>query len=129
MRADDLGEEGGIMARPATCPGGAWHWSTGIAATLLCICGARTGAYAQSVAVSAESPGQLEEVVVAATRRTESLQKVPISVSTIGTEEMDVRGVKTFDDLIRLTPGLNLSQNSATGANRVAIRGIASTAG
>lgn len=86
-------------------------------------------AHAQGAPVAVDSTGGLEEVVVTATRRSESLQKVPISISTIGAEEMDQRGVKTFEDLIRLTPGLNLSQNSATGANRVAIRGIASTAG
>jgi len=83
---------------------------------------------AQGAPTAAEGGG-LEEVVVTATRRSESLQKVPISISTINAEEMEQRGVKTFEDLIRLTPGLNLSQNSATGANRVAIRGIASTAG
>jgi iron complex outermembrane receptor protein len=85
-------------------------------------------ANAQTATAAGEASG-LEEVVVTATRRTESLQKVPISISTIGAEEMEQRGVKNFEDLIRLTPGLNLSQNSATGANRVAIRGIASTAG
>jgi iron complex outermembrane receptor protein len=97
-------------------------------AVILCLAGAARPARAQTAVAAGEGAG-LEEVVVTATRRTESLQKVPISVSTIGVEEMDQRGVKTFDDLIRLTPGLNMSQNSATGANRVAIRGIASTAG
>jgi outer membrane receptor protein involved in Fe transport len=123
---------GGIMARASVGRAGAWHCSLAtffVVIVVLCVAGVRSTAQAQSAATSAESAGQLEEVVVTATRRTESLQKVPISISTIGDEEMDARGVKNFEDLIRLTPGLNLSQNSATGANRVAIRGIASTAG
>ncbi len=104
------------------------HFAAILAAPLL-LAGASQLAGAQTALVSKESAGQLEEVVVTATRRTESLQKVPISISTIGAAEMEDRGVKNFEDLIRLTPGLNMSQNSATGANRVSIRGIASTAG
>jgi iron complex outermembrane recepter protein len=42
---------------------------------------------------------------------------------------MDSRGVKDFEDLVRLTPGVNLTSDTATGANRVAIRGISSSAG
>ncbi len=64
-----------------------------------------------------------------ATRRAEPLSKVAISVSTIGDEEMTQRGVKDFDDLVRLTPGLNLTRQSATGANQISIRGISSDAG
>ena len=106
-----------------------WRSTAASLATALSLTLAPHAARAQSTPVAVDSTGQLEEVVVTATRRTESLQKVPISVSTIGAEEMNQRGVKTFQDLIRLTPGLNMSQNSGTGANRVAIRGIASTAG
>ncbi|MEP6547839.1 MAG: TonB-dependent receptor [Gammaproteobacteria bacterium] len=75
------------------------------------------------------APTELEEVIVTATRRAEPLSKVAISVSSIGVEEMDQRGVKEFDDLVRLTPGLNLSRQSFTGANQIAIRGISSDAG
>ena len=71
----------------------------------------------------------IEEVTVTATRRAEPLSKVSISVSTFSVEQMDARGVKDFDDLIRLTPGLNLTRQSATGANQISIRGIASNAG
>ena len=119
------------MARATIGQASAWHWpvATSIVAVIMMWVGVSPPAPAQSAAVATESTGQLEEVVVTATRRTESLQKVPISISTIDDAEMNARGVKDFADLIRLTPGLNLSQDSATGANRVAIRGIASTAG
>ena len=42
---------------------------------------------------------------------------------------MEARGVKQFDDLIRLTPGLNLTRQGQTGASQIAIRGISSDAG
>ena len=103
--------------------------SSQIAAMAVLLAAAMPMARAQQSTATAESATQLEEVVVTATRRTESLSKVPISISTFGAAEMEARGVKNFEDLIRLTPGLNLSQQSATGANRVSIRGISSSAG
>jgi iron complex outermembrane receptor protein len=73
--------------------------------------------------------GGIEEVIVTATRRTETLSDVPISVSAIGDEELQQRGARRFDDIIRLTPGLNLARQSFTGASQIAIRGISSNAG
>ena len=120
------------MSRVSSGLGGV-HRSSGagstIASAALLLLSQLPEARAQSALVSVDRGDQLEEVVVTATRRTESLQKVPISISTFGEADMEARGVKNFEDLIRLTPGLNLSQDSATGANRVSIRGIASTAG
>jgi outer membrane receptor protein involved in Fe transport len=87
-------------------------------------------ALAQTTVKSAESQGpMIEEITVTATRRAEPLSKVAISVSTFSAEQMDDRGVKDFDDLVRLSPGLNLSRDSATGANQISIRGISSDAG
>ncbi len=72
---------------------------------------------------------ELEEITVTATRRSESLSDVPISIAAIGDEELQQRGARQFDDIIRLTPGLNLSRGSFTGSSQIAIRGISSTAG
>lgn len=71
----------------------------------------------------------LEEVTVTATRHEEALSKVPISVAAFSQEQMDAQGVKQLDDLVRLTPGLNLTRNSDTGSSQIAIRGISSAAG
>ena len=79
----------------------------------------------------AQSPTgvELEEIMVTATRRSEALSDVPVSVSAIGDEELQQRGARQFDDIIRLTPGLNLTRQSFTGASQIAIRGISSNAG
>ena len=82
----------------------------------------------QAGAQSATGP-QLEEITVTATRRNQALSDVPISVSAIGDEELQQRGARQFDDIIRLTPGLNLTRQSFTGASQIAIRGISSNAG
>jgi len=72
---------------------------------------------------------KLQEIIVTATRQSESLSKVPISVSAFTQDQMDAQGVRQLDDLVRLTPGLNLTRTSATGANTISIRGISSAAG
>ena len=73
-----------------------------------------------------EAVGPLQEIVVTATRHEESLSKVPISVTALTQEAMDVRGIKDILDVARFTPGINIDNS---GTNNIAIRGIASTGG
>src|ERR1700749_1824941 len=69
--------------------------------------------------------GQIEEVVVTATRRSEFLSKVPESVSAFTTEKMDTLGIKNFADVARFTPGVTFDPDS----NSISIRGVSSDAG
>jgi iron complex outermembrane recepter protein len=73
-----------------------------------------------------EATGPLQEIVVTATRREESLSKVPISVTAMTQEALDIRGVKDFQDVARFTPGVDVDNS---GTNNISIRGIASTGG
>ncbi len=70
----------------------------------------------------------LEVVEVTATRRSESLKEVPISVSAFNQELLDQQGLKEVDDLVQFTPGLSLRRGD-NGSNVIAIRGIASNVG
>jgi iron complex outermembrane recepter protein len=81
---------------------------------------------AKSEGPAAEAAGGIPEIVVTATRRSELLSKVPISVSAYTQEALDARGVKDFSDLVRFTPGVTLDAN---GTNNISIRGISSSAG
>jgi iron complex outermembrane recepter protein len=76
--------------------------------------------------VRATARGALEEIVVTATRREESLSKVPISVTALTQESMDQKGIKDFQDIVRYTPGVSID-SSAT--NAISIRGISSSGG
>ncbi|MBV8308244.1 MAG: TonB-dependent receptor, partial [Gammaproteobacteria bacterium] len=83
---------------------------------------------AQEQAPAAETgvaPG-LQEVVVTATRREESLSKVPISVMALTEEALDNRGIKDFSEVARFTPGVSFD---SSGTNNIAIRGISGTGG
>jgi outer membrane receptor protein involved in Fe transport len=73
-----------------------------------------------------ETTGPLTEIVVTATRHEESLSKVPISVTALTQEALDIRGVKDFQDVARFTPGVDIDNS---GSNNISIRGIASTGG
>jgi iron complex outermembrane recepter protein len=92
-----------------------------IALTLLGIGGAQAADTAP-----AEDSGPLQEIVVTATRREENLSRVPISVTALTQEAMDVRGIKDFQDVARFTPGVNVDNS---GTNNISIRGISSSGG
>jgi outer membrane receptor protein involved in Fe transport len=84
------------------------------------------GAWAdQPQSGEAEAPA-LQEVVVTATRRAESLSKVPISVTALTQESLDERGIKDFSEVARFTPGVNFDNS---GTNNISIRGISGTGG
>src|SRR3982074_2229699 len=70
--------------------------------------------------------GPLQEVIVTATRRAESLSRVPISVTALTQEGLDDRGVKDFSEVARFTPGVNFDNS---GTNNISIRGISGTGG
>src|SRR5882757_1687125 len=64
-----------------------------------------TYADAESANEPADSGG-IAEVTVTATRREETVSRVPVSLSVLTQESMDVKGVKDFSDVARLTPGV-----------------------
>ena len=69
---------------------------------------------------------QLQEILVTATRRTEPLSKVPLSITAVSQDQMDQLGIKDIQDLVRFVPGVTID---TTGTNAISIRGISSTAG
>ncbi|MBI3579749.1 MAG: TonB-dependent receptor, partial [Ignavibacteriales bacterium] len=54
---------------------------------------------------------QAEEIVVTASRREQSLQEVPVSVSTVTAKTIAERNSVTLDDALRYVPGVNLLQD------------------
>src|SRR5258708_2814300 len=92
------------------------------ALTALCV----AAVHAADTTTREETSGPLQEITVTATRREESLSKVPISVTALTQDAMDLRGIKDFQDIVRFTPGVNVDNS---GTNNIAIRGIASTGG
>jgi iron complex outermembrane receptor protein len=71
----------------------------------------------------------LEEVVVTAQKRSETILTVPIAITALGAEALEQRGIKDLNDIARATPSLNITSNNGLGYSNVSIRGIASATG
>lgn len=65
----------------------------------------------------------VEEIMVTATKRAESIQSVPISITAIGNEEISRRGLKGMGDYLASVPGVSYIETRAS-ANAIVIRGI-----
>lgn len=79
---------------------------------------------AQELPSSAEARvGSIEEVVVTARRRAESLSRVPIAISAVNAEEILERSIRSDSDLQFTIPGLTIRQTQGNNSLTYAIRG------
>jgi iron complex outermembrane receptor protein len=69
--------------------------------------------------------GGLEEVVVSAQKRTESLQDVPLSIQAIGQAQLAELKVDDFADYVKFLPNVSY-QSAGPGLSRPYMRGVAS---
>lgn len=67
--------------------------------------------------------GRIEEVIVTATRRAESVQDVPISISVISADDISQRGLVGAADYLRGIPGVSQVEGGQY-AQAITIRGI-----
>lgn len=68
-----------------------------------CICAHREFARA----TEAEDGSVMNEIVVTATRREQTLNDVPIAVTAISRSQVTSEHIITFDDLLKHVPGIN----------------------
>jgi outer membrane receptor protein involved in Fe transport len=81
-------------------------------------------AHAADAADAADS-GSLAEIVVTAEKRSEDLQKVPISLQVLGGATLEQHQVASFDDYAKLLTSLSY-QSLGPGQSQLYFRGIAS---
>ena len=91
-----------------------------LASTIL---GASGAAFAQDAA-PVDAASDANEIIVTATKRSESIQKVPISMQALGNETLDQHQVKSFDDCAKLLPSVSY-QTYGPSQSDIAFRGIA----
>ncbi|MEM9257356.1 MAG: TonB-dependent receptor [Pseudomonadota bacterium] len=74
---------------------------------------------------AAQNTTTLEEVIVTAQKRTESLQDVPISVATLNEETLELRNINDLKDIGTAIPNLYINPfNNDPTAIRLFIRGV-----
>lgn len=77
---------------------------------------------------STEETARLDKVVVTARLREETLQDIPASVSALNSESIERGGVRSIEDVARLTPGLSFVSLSPNFSLPV-IRGLSTNVG
>ncbi len=66
----------------------------------------------------------LEEIVVTARMRSESLQDVPLSETAFSAQTIEDSRIDTADDFLQLTPNVTLANAQSAGVSFMTIRGI-----
>lgn len=86
-------------------------------------------AQAQDLAAAQDSaaeqaPPASNEIIVTSTRRSESLQNVPASITAFTSQAIEAKGIERPSDFIALTPNVSLVEVQNAGFSFVIIRGI-----
>lgn len=79
-------------------------------------------AHAQTPA--ADAPRTVDEIVVTAQKRTQSLQDVPIVVTAVNAQQLQDAGVRDIKDLTVVTPGLTVTTTGSNTSTTARIRGV-----
>ncbi len=100
-----------------------------VSRAVITACGATVGVTAAPAALGQDELDELklEEIIVTARKRTESLQDVPISVMAFGSEAILKKGIKSLEDYARQIPALTYS-SWLPGNSIVVFRGVTVTA-
>jgi iron complex outermembrane recepter protein len=85
----------------------------------LFIMGASVAAMSAATQAAAQDSFTIEELVVTAEKREQSLQDVPVAVTAYTSEKRDILGVATVEDLARVSPSIAYTNN-----DRLSIRGF-----
>jgi len=79
-----------------------------------------------ALAQSQENKLELDEVIVTAERRSESVQDLALSISAVSGDKLEKLGIRDVSDLQNFIPGLNV-KTSTLGGTKFNIRGVGQT--
>src|SRR3984957_9884801 len=113
------------MGRTAMNPGIPSLWAGALGGVVLM--GSASEALGQQPG-KADTVGQLEEVVVTATKRASTVQETPISITALTGEDIQERGLPDFAAIVQSVPGVSM-RSSGPGQTEVEMRGMTSAGG
>ena len=76
-----------------------------------------------SISANAQNNAVIEDVIVTAEKRSESLQDISQSVTAISDSEVESKNIETFVDLSSIVPGLTIAKNEGY-KTIISIRGV-----
>lgn len=80
-------------------------------------------AQAQADEAPAAKDGQVSDIIVTATRREESAQRVPVAITALSASDLQARGISGTNDLQFQVPGLQI-YSTQVGITNYTIRGL-----
>ncbi|MEJ8568030.1 TonB-dependent receptor [Elongatibacter sediminis] len=95
-----------------------------LTASLLFACATLSQAQESAGEAADNNPMVLEEVVVTATKREQSLRDIPTSIDAFSGQHLDGIGATALADIIKLSPGVTMEPGFTPGTSTVQIRGI-----
>jgi iron complex outermembrane receptor protein len=98
--------------------------ASSVTAAVAAVLAASQGASAQDAFPDPGASAGVEEIVVTAQRREESIQDVPLSVQAFSGATLVEAGVDSVLDLPRLAPNFNAMRGTQTANVRLSIRGV-----
>lgn len=87
--------------------------------------GAALPAQAADAPAGSDADTSTSDIIVTATRRSESIQKVPLTIQAFTGDTLTQLNVKNFNDLIKYTPNVTFGSNGP-GAGAIFLRGLSS---
>ncbi len=95
-------------------------------AMILATCGCASATAVAATAKEEAAPNALEEVIVTATKRNESLLQVPMSITVLTANDIEAAGVTRSADFLNSTPNVTFQEDN-TGETFINIRGQTSS--
>ena len=76
--------------------------------------------------LSAPAPVQaeVEEIIVTATRRAESVQDIPVNIAAVSGTQIEQQGFGDISELAAYVPGINIVDQGGRDGNRIVVRGL-----
>lgn len=92
------------------------------------LCAMLMGSVCHAQQTNGESQSTLEEIIVTAQKREESLLRVPIAISAVTAKTLEDTGAEQLADFLQGSPGVGIIDDGS-GTQTIQIRGINSTYG
>src|SRR5579859_6849030 len=84
--------------------------------------------FASAARADSDEAAPLSELIITAQKRSSTVQQTPISISAVGADELEARGMVDFSVLAAATPNVSL-KNEGPGQTEIELRGMAASGG
>ncbi|NKB39280.1 MAG: TonB-dependent receptor plug domain-containing protein [Gammaproteobacteria bacterium] len=77
-----------------------------------------------SLCLPVVAQNELEEIVVTARRRAETIQDAPVAITAFSASAINDANIERMEDLFQLTPNVSLATSQGIGTSFLTIRGL-----